>query len=248
MGVNMHYQKIIIFILIMTCFLAARDYTTFYPNSTEDSTNTNPQTNNSFPFQGYFTDYLGRPYFGTVLMGFEFFADEAGENSIYSGDLVRSVKVYNGLYATKVSLPKNAFAILAEHDNIWVKVYIHKGLILPDAWNTMKDAKDAYVLKPLVQLTAAPYALGVRGLYYEQNNFTSDGDGLLKIGQGYKNFNTGSGHGLIISGNVRINTANATEDDKNIKLVVDDLDMYGRNIRINGEIYAPGGVYGAVWN
>jgi hypothetical protein len=122
-----------------------------------------------------------------------------------------------------------------------------------DAWAAMTAAKDAYVLKPLVQLTAAPYALGVRGLYYQEKSGDDKVESkILRIGEGYKSVVGGKSgsngwNGLIISGNVRINTANATED-KDTKLIVDSLDMYGTTINVFGDIYAPGGVIGAVWN
>ncbi|GBR73569.1 hypothetical protein NO1_0919 [Candidatus Termititenax aidoneus] len=232
MGVNMRYTKIIIFILMLSCFLFAL-------------ATTPPSTNNTFQFQGYFTDYLGRPYFGTVYMGFEFCSSntEATNNStdvIYSEDLVRSVRVYNGIYATKITLPPDAFAKLANYNDIWVRVYMTSDSN-KQRWETLKNGGDSspYLLKPLVQLTAAPYAHGVRGLYSKGS--------LLKIGDGYKEYGKGSGSGLIVSGNVRVGTISAPEGLSNVKLYTTGS-MYGSTITVTGDIHAPGGVTGAVWN
>lgn len=271
----MSYRKIIIFILMITCFLASEEY---YKNSKEKSDNNKviPQTSNTFPFQGYFTDYLGRPYFGTVQMGFAFYNSEENGTEIYpDGDgLIRQVKVYNGLYATKISLPKDAFATLASYDNIWVEVYVIKG-IENMSWDGRKDSYNTgtkklkekeYMLSPRVQLTAAPYALGVRGLsYYESDNGTNK---VLKVGsyQTITNNFTNQSNSLIIPGNVRIATLNVgtnyseNEFDKNgtkvtlnavnAKLFIPGILQVNNNakVQINGSIAPTGGVHGAVWN
>lgn len=242
----MHYQKkIITFILMTICFLAAN----FNDNDYYKANNSEvvyPQTNNSFPFQGYFTDSLGRPYFGVVTMGFEFYGDSEEKNLIYSEDTMRLVTVYNGLYATKLSLPPDAFAKLASYDDIWVKVYVLKSGTLngnrADGW---KELKGSEALKPLVQLTAAPYALRVRGLSYQSN-------GVLKVGKTYQSTTnilaaSDGRDNLIVSGNVGIATLNVTT----AKLVVNGstLDVKEGNISVNGDISAElGGVWGAVWN
>jgi hypothetical protein len=246
-----------IFILMLVCSLAWCDV---YYKSGND--NVVPQTNNTFPFQGYFTDSQGRAYFGTVMMGFKFCSDESGANVVYGGtsaeSMIRSVKVYNGFYSTKVSLPPDAFAKLAYYDNIWVKVYVAKSASLVDnmAWGRdargdktrLDDDNDNYLLKPHVQLTAAPYALGVRGLAYQSG---SNGMGVLKVGGEYRGKNSSAASNgmdnLIISGNVRVSALDSAED---IKLVISDKlkGVSGTTISINGEVRAPGGVYGAVWN
>jgi hypothetical protein len=246
----MKYQKLMIFILMTLCFLSAADY------------NAVPQTNNTFPFQGYFTDSQGRAYFGTVIMGFKFFSDKNATNVVYGGStgesMVRSVKVYNGFYATKISFPEDAFAKFASYDNIWVNVYVAKSVDLSDiVWGiTSASAEkkrlddDSYLLKPPVQLTAAPYALGVRGLAYESGSDTT-GKGVLKIGGAYRSTSSvareNGKDNLIISGNVRVSALNSTE---NAKLVIRDILMGvdSSTISINGTLSAPDGVYGAVWN
>jgi hypothetical protein len=250
MGVAMHCQKPIIFILTAVCLLLSiavgdNEYAVV------------PLTNNTFPFQGYLTDYLGRSFYGTVVMGFEFYTNEDGTNNIVYGaetGLIRKVKVYNGLYATKISLPPDAFAKLASYDNLWVKVYLasasSSGLNWNDASKSIPPLKDeANMLSPLVQLTAAPYALGVRGLAYQKNN--SQNQGVLKIGEAYiatTNIGAASNNkeNLIISGNVGIGTRDATA----AKLVIAGADGIKNesDMEITGTLSAPGGVVGAVWN
>ncbi|MDR2430651.1 MAG: hypothetical protein LBD99_00095 [Candidatus Margulisbacteria bacterium] len=255
----MRYLKLIIFILMLVCSLAW-----CYTESAKNDGAVVPRTNNTFPFQGYFTDSQGRAYFGTVMMGFKFCSDEGGKDVVYGNtadeSMVRSVKVYNGFYATKVSLPKNAFAKLAYYDNIWVKVYVDKsaGLVDNMAWGKdylgsstrLDDDNDNYLLKPHVQLTAAPYALGVRGLAYQSGS--SPGKGVLKVGGEYRGKpSSAASNGkdnLVISGNVKV--AVSLDSAENTKLVISDKlkGVSGTTIIINGELSAPDGVYGAVWN
>jgi hypothetical protein len=234
-GVNMRYQRLIIFILILmiTCFA-----------DNNDEYSVNISTNNTFPFQGYFTDYLGRAYFGTVYMDFDFCSDESGANVVYGGTsdsgMIRRVKVYNGLYATKVSLPPDAFAKLAGYDDIWVRVYV-SGTAQESNKIKAGGGESPYLLKPHVQLTAAPYAQGVRGLYYQGNG------NKLKIGKDYRGIvseNNASGS-LVIPGNVRVGTANAV--DASVKLLVSG-NMYASRMTVSGDIKAANGINGAVWN
>jgi hypothetical protein len=236
--VDMRCQKFIIFILMTSYLLSAADY------------NDLPQTNNTFPFQGYFTDSQGRPYFGNVKMGFEFCTSEDADNAtvVYRENMMRNVKVYNGLYATKVSLPKDAFAKLASYDELWVKVYLAKGVEVKWDETGLSPSdnilnKPVYLLRPLVQLTAAPHALGVRGLSYQGSNNT------LKIGGAYQHV-TGNGvqDSLIVAGDVRINTLNAIVSGAKLVVPSGIVNSGGITITYEEPIEAPDGVIGAVWN
>jgi hypothetical protein len=246
--VDMRCQKFIIFILMTICLAAADDY---YKNNNNASVI--PRTNNTFPFQGYFTDSQGRPYFGSVTMGFEFCSngDYINPTVVYRKNTMRSVKVYNGFYATKVSLPDDAFAKLASYDELWVKVYLAKGVSVN--WDesgvstentTFLNKGDAFLLKPLVQLTAAPYALGVRGLSYAANEKS-----VLKIGKKYQSiYNNGVNNSLIVAGDVRINTLNATVSSAKLVVPSGIVNSGGITITYEEPIEAPDGVIGAVWN
>ncbi|GBR76967.1 hypothetical protein NO2_1433 [Candidatus Termititenax persephonae] len=188
-----------------------------------------PHSDNTIQFQGYVTDSKNRPYFGIATIDFAFYDREIGGTPIITkGAISRPVSIYNGNYATKLSLPDEVLSKLNKESNIWVEVYFSKG-------NSSKT--DA--LEPRVQLNSAPYAFALRGFYYD----------ITKDMLGFGNYTPASGSGgFVVSGNVGIGTHNPT----GAKLHVAGSARFTGNIGVTGTVNLPGKdtvkVYGGAWN
>jgi len=212
-----------------------------------------PKTENSISFQGFLTDSNSEPYMGTVKIGFKFYPNAASTTPLlpsFSVDSnprnIRLVTVFNGNYTTKIEFNDTEIAILNAESNVWVEVYVAS-----KNTETKDVMSDDNKLTPRIQLNAVPYALAVRGVYYDALN------DIVKIGQGYQaasvNVSTTNGianndarrGGMMIQGQVGIGTA--TPAAKNALHVIGNVEVTGNVFVEKGTVSAKK-VFGAVWN
>ncbi|MDR1998135.1 MAG: hypothetical protein LBQ83_07435 [Candidatus Margulisbacteria bacterium] len=215
------------------------------------------RTSDSILFQGYLTDNAGRPYFGTVAMGFKFYDTIDGVKELYNGvESPRKVAVYNGQYATKFKFTPAAFkalnSVLNAGGDVWVEVYSERdktkmswqasGYAPPDSTTHLNTT--ANMLLPRVQLNAVTYALAVRGLYYQAIGDSKAEINTLKIGQKFQAVTpVNAKNGLVVSGNVALGTFSKSGDDTvatgNLaaaKLVVNGNMLSSGTMRVSGDI------------
>jgi hypothetical protein len=214
------------------------------------------QTNNSISFQGYLTDNNSMPYMGAVRMGFKFYdgnTDTSSELFQATDGKVRDVTVFNGNYTTKIEFSDPEINTLNAAADVWIEVYVASNTNVE--WSTLSNNNNK--LTPRIQLNAVPYALAVRGVYYDSAN------DIVKLGRGYqpiaKNIN------ISVSNNSINVDSPKTRDPRNGGLVVQGRVGIGTpspnykfhvagNAHVTGNVKSVSGmvsankVYGAVWN
>ncbi|MDR1997963.1 MAG: hypothetical protein LBQ83_06540 [Candidatus Margulisbacteria bacterium] len=192
------------------------------------------KTNNSITFQGYLADSnTSLPYKGTVSMGFRFYDAATNGSKFITDRRARSVPVFNGNYSTKISFSDDEIKKLNGEDDIWIEVYVDR-LAGSDPYQTGNK------LNPRIQLNAVPYALSVRGVYYDSAN------DVVMLGSNYAGATVGVGTmkgGLLVQGRVGIGTENPEQQLH----VNGNVRVLGNVIDINGRVSATQ-IYGAVWN
>jgi hypothetical protein len=215
-----------------------------------------PQTNNSISFQGYLTDNNSMPYMGAVKMGFKFYtssAENATEIFNTTDGKAREVTVFNGNYTTKIEFTDEEINSLNAASDVWIEVYVASNSAA--SWSELDNGINKLI--PRIQLNAVPYALAVRGVYYDSAN------DIIKLGRGYqpitKNINISVTNntvivgtppmgdarrgGLVVQGRVGIGTTSP-----NYKFhVAGDVHVTG-NVRSTSSKVSANKVYGAVWN
>ncbi|GBR74430.1 hypothetical protein NO1_1605 [Candidatus Termititenax aidoneus] len=172
-------------------------------------------SNNTISFQGFLRDEAKDPLTGAVAMDFNFYDGSLRKFTVS----VRDVVVFNGNYTAKINLSSTNIDTIKSAADLWIEVVV-----------------DTKPMTPKIQMTAAPYAMLVKGLKYDVKNDT--------VILGYPNIvtaNSDSAGGLVMQGKMLIGT-----DDR------------GRSIDVNGEVRVEGNVttntltgtavYGAIWN
>ncbi|MDR1113887.1 MAG: hypothetical protein LBL50_02215 [Candidatus Margulisbacteria bacterium] len=184
-----------------------------------------PTSNQTISFQGYLTGQQTKMYQGGVTMNFKFYKDADGINTIETNlqhGTVR-VNVFEGNYTAKIELsPEEIGKIIVEND-AWIEVSI-----------------DGTPMKPLIEMTAAPYAMLVKGFKYDAIHDTA----IL----GFPNTptaNPGSPGGLVVENKVLINATNGT--------ALEDKGLYvAGTVQIDGNVttntVSANQVFGAIWN
>lgn len=190
---------------------------------------------------------------GIVSMGFKFYAGKDSSGELITLDTARNIRevtVFNGNYTTKIEFTEDEILALNNNNEVWIEVYVSKN------GSTTGIMTDGNKLTPRIQLNAVPYALAVRGVYYDALN------DIVKLGEGYQSvtanypytntkniqlatINDNRRGGLVIQGQVGICTANPTSNAR--------LHVAG-DVAVTGNVFVPSGwvsankVYGAVWN
>ena len=209
-------------------------------------------------FQGYLTDNKNEPYMGTVKMGFKFFptSNKTTTTEIFPSGLtnerMRNVTVFNGNYTTKINFTQSEITAMNALDDIWVEVYVttNTSIAITNLF------ADAYKLDSRIQMSAVPYALSVKGLYYDSvNDVVMHGDKDTFVKNGAVSVNSNTKGGLLVQGSVGIGITSTTVNGTAYKLAVSNANNTSFDaVRVTGNVIVKSGmvsasmVYGAVWN
>ncbi|MDR1323800.1 MAG: hypothetical protein LBK68_05100 [Candidatus Margulisbacteria bacterium] len=109
-------------------------------------------------FQGYLTDKNGKAYTGTVFMKFKFYynSDTNSSQESFFTSSSQEVTAFDGNYTTKIDLEKDYNTIInnmTSTNDLWIEVWV-----------------DDHRMTPRIEMTAAPYAMLVKGIKYDAVN------------------------------------------------------------------------------
>jgi hypothetical protein len=186
-------------------------------------------SNQTISFQGYLTGQQAKMHQGMVKMRFRFYEAEAVNPFLHVPipEIVPlTVNVFEGNYTTKIELSSKDVESIAEKDGVWIEVVIG-------------EIGNEVAMSPRIEMTAAPYAMLVKGLKYDAVN-----DVVIIGFPNIPTANPGSAGGLVVSGSVLIGGAAAKQNG--IGLYVDGTVRIDGNVTTN--TVSADQVFGAIWN